>query len=148
VNINLSYWVFPALYAFQDFQPKEPLWGELITSGLRLIEYARFGAWQMPPDWLMVRKNDLKLAKGFPRRFGLDAVRIPLYLIWAGHKQHWQCSGLTISGKFFQLMGHTQIGYRWMIRLYIYRNLWVVLKRLHSLHVRLHSRKQQLKMFQ
>ncbi|MBL4658777.1 MAG: hypothetical protein JKY19_00345 [Alcanivoracaceae bacterium] len=88
VNINLSYWVFPALYAFQDFQPKEPLWGELITSGLRLIEYARFGAWQMPPDWLMVRKNDLKLAKGFPRRFGLDAVRIPLYLIWAGHKQH------------------------------------------------------------
>lgn len=104
VQVNLSYWVFPALYAFQDAEPQDPIWSELITSGLKLLEYAKFGAWKMPPDWLSVGTTQLHIAQGFPRHFGLDAVRIPLYLAWAGHGQHsavqrvnnfWQ----TFSGK-------------------------------------------------
>ncbi|MCX7628193.1 MAG: glycosyl hydrolase family 8 [Methylophilaceae bacterium] len=80
--LNLSYWVFPAFDAFERSAP-DPVWEKLRQSGLQLIVEGRFGRWGLPPDW--AKLNDrLELAAEFPPRFGYDAVRIPLYLIWAG----------------------------------------------------------------
>lgn len=83
VVVNPSYYVFPALQAFAAF---EPAWRRVIAGGLDLLREARFGRHQLPPDWLAVPRADLqpRLALGKPARFGLDAGRIPLHLVWGG----------------------------------------------------------------
>ncbi len=78
--LNLSYWVYPALFSLARWDP-DPVWGKLIDSGLALTRRARFGAWKLPPDWLEAGKT-LKPWRARKPRFGYDAVRIPLYLIW------------------------------------------------------------------
>lgn len=81
--VNLSYWIFPALrdLAQADAAPE---WAALGQSGLALLGASRFGRWQLPADWVFVKGDKLALAEGFPDRFGYDAIRIPLYLYWAG----------------------------------------------------------------
>lgn len=80
--VNLSYWVFPALWRFQSLAPDRP-WGALAKSGAALAVAARFGAAKLPTDWISL-KDGPHPAKGFPPAFGYDAIRIPLYLVWAG----------------------------------------------------------------
>jgi len=81
VTINLSYWVFPALQDLNQLDPA-PEWGKLIESGLNLLQSGRFGRWQLPSDWLRLADKP-EISPDFKPRFGYDAVRIPLYLIWA-----------------------------------------------------------------
>lgn len=80
--VNPSYWVFPA---FHDFgrDDQRPEWGHLRDAGHALLRKARFGRWDLPPDWLQVQ-GTFGPAPGFAARFGYDAVRVPLYLQWAG----------------------------------------------------------------
>jgi endoglucanase len=78
--VNLSYWVFPALKDIA-VATGDPVWKQVIETGLKLIGNARFGDHQLPPDWLET-SGVLRPAEGFPPRFGYDAVRIPLYLLW------------------------------------------------------------------
>jgi endo-1,4-beta-D-glucanase Y len=82
LTVNLSYWVFPALRDLVA-DGRDPVWRHLLDDGLNLLSIARFGRWGLPPDWLALR-DTLTPADGFEPRFGYDAVRIPLYLIWAG----------------------------------------------------------------
>ena len=79
LKLNLSYWVFPAMNELSILDPS-PEWEELRVSGLRLLDEARFGKWQLPPDWLKLEGERISPADG--DHFGYDAVRIPLYLIW------------------------------------------------------------------
>jgi endo-1,4-beta-D-glucanase Y len=79
ITINLSYWIFPALDEIGQADPA-PEWGELAKSGMSILQYARFGRWGLPPDWLILTKL---VAPSPPKRFGYDAVRIPLYLLWS-----------------------------------------------------------------
>ena len=79
IKLNLSYWVFPAINELSTLDPA-PEWEELRLSGLQLIQEARFGKWQLPPDWLNLQ-NDA-IAPSDNDQFGYDAVRIPLYMIW------------------------------------------------------------------
>lgn len=81
--VNLSYWVFPAFDALNKIDP-HPQWEALTKSGLRLTEIARFGRWQLPPDWMLL-VNPLEPSPTHVPRHGYDAARIPLYLHWAGH---------------------------------------------------------------
>ena len=83
ITVNLSYWVFPALQAFHREQPTGP-WQALIDSGVALLDSARFGDAQLPPDWLEIDADGLRPSPHFPSRYGFDAVRIPLYAAWAG----------------------------------------------------------------
>jgi endoglucanase len=83
VVVNLSYWLFPAINAFATAY-KDPLWPQLSASGLTLLRQARFGKWQLPPDWLHVGNDPMRPADKFPPRYSFDAVRIPLYLVWGG----------------------------------------------------------------
>jgi len=82
IVINLSYWAYPAFNVFSEFD-NDPVWGKLISSGQTLMQQARFGLWQLPPDWLEI-KNDKSLAPARNKRFGYDAVRVPLYLLLGG----------------------------------------------------------------
>jgi endoglucanase len=82
VTVNLSYWIYPALRDFDRLDSSQD-WPKVTASGLRLLQAARFGRWQLPPDWLQIVPA-VAVAPGFKPRFGYDAVRIPLYLVWAG----------------------------------------------------------------
>ena len=76
--LNLSYWVFPAIAELNQIDPSSQ-WLDLERTGIKLLKEARFGKWQLPPDWLLIKN---KPEPTLNKRFGYDAVRIPLYLIW------------------------------------------------------------------
>lgn len=79
LKLNLSYWVFPAINELSSLDPSQD-WEELRLTGLQLIQEARFGRWQLPPDWIKLDGEKIGPVDG--DQFGYDAVRIPLYLIW------------------------------------------------------------------
>lgn len=82
--VNPSYYVYPALKDFAKLQPS-PQWQRLRRDGLGLLAEARFGRWGLTPDWIDVdKKGGVQPAAKFPARFGFDAIRVPLYLIWGG----------------------------------------------------------------
>ena len=80
--VNLSYWVFPALADLPEIAP-EVDWKALTMTGLSLLALARFGPSDLPSDWISLAGTPAPAA-GFPRIFGYDAVRVPLYLAWSG----------------------------------------------------------------
>ena len=80
--LNLSYWVFPALQELETVDPA-PEWQSLRKSGLALLQESHFGRWGLPADWVDVADAPVPAAD-FPAHFGYDAIRIPLYLMWAG----------------------------------------------------------------
>lgn len=80
--INPSYYVFPAFADFHAVAPDEG-WDRLSADGMALLLDARFGRYGLPPDWLLVTGDGrLAPAPGWPPRFGYDAARVPLYLVW------------------------------------------------------------------
>ncbi|HZK89340.1 MAG TPA: glycosyl hydrolase family 8 [Stellaceae bacterium] len=82
--VNPSYYIYPAFREFARIDPS-PLWARLRRAGLNLLAKARFGQWGLPTDWVTVGGNgEVEPAANLPPRFGFDAIRIPLYLIWGG----------------------------------------------------------------
>jgi endoglucanase len=81
--LNLSYWVFPAFERLKGLAPEFD-WTGVQASGLRLLRESRFGPMRLPADWIAVGSAAPAPAKAFPARFGYNAIRIPLYLAWAG----------------------------------------------------------------
>ena len=80
--VNLSYWVFPAFDALAAVAP-EVDWAGLRISGQRLLAAARFGPARLPSDWISLEGSSPAPAQSFPKRFGYDSIRIPLYLAWS-----------------------------------------------------------------
>ncbi len=85
--INLSYYVFPAFARLSTVAP-EVDWNGLIQTGLDQIKAARFGSTRLPSDWISLRGDQPRPADGFPRQFSYNAIRIPLYMAWAGVGDH------------------------------------------------------------
>lgn len=87
LTFNLSYWIFPAFTAFNQVDP-DPIWAKLSESGLKLLALSKFGSYQLPPDWAVLSTDQTIGLPGVAnaQQFGFNAVRIPLYLCWAGIK--------------------------------------------------------------
>ena len=81
--INLSYWVFPAFPRLAGVAP-EFEWSRLSAVGQELTLRARFGAAQLPTEWISMRGGQPQPATGFAPHFSYNAVRLPLYLAMAG----------------------------------------------------------------
>ena len=82
--INPSYYAFIAIDALARLAPS-PVWAALRRDGIEAIDKARFGAWSLPPDWVFAAADgQFRPAPDQPPRFGYDAIRVPLYLAWAG----------------------------------------------------------------
>ncbi len=88
VTLNPSYYAFPAIRLLARAVP-DPAWLRLAADGVALLRGARFGRWGLPPDWLRLWRADgvAGVAPGRPPRFSYDAVRVPLYLGWAGLRE-------------------------------------------------------------
>lgn len=84
--LNPSYFVFPALRAFAAVD-RDGGWEELEESGRVLAETARFGTAALVPDWVALRPDGrLGPDRRHTFEFGFNAIRVPLYLAWAGAK--------------------------------------------------------------
>jgi endo-1,4-beta-D-glucanase Y len=81
--LNPSYWVFPAFERLSLVAP-EVDWRGLTEGGLNLIKAARFGSAGLPTEWVSEQNGAVRPADGFAQYFGYNAIRIPLYLAWAG----------------------------------------------------------------
>ena len=82
VVVNPSYYIYPALEEFPRLDGSAE-WTRLRQDGLRLLAKARFGEWELTPDWVAIDKaGEVAPAVPMPPRFGYDSIRIPLYLIW------------------------------------------------------------------
>jgi endoglucanase len=84
--VNPSYWVWPALAELQWLEG-HPHWGEARENGLKLLAYARFGQHGLPADWLLLG-DPVVPWPARPARFGFEAIRVPLFLAWAGKTEH------------------------------------------------------------
>ncbi|MEE7502027.1 glycosyl hydrolase family 8 [Methylobacterium mesophilicum] len=80
--VNLSYWIFPAFPRLALVAPEYD-WAALTRSGLALLRQSRFGPSNLPTEWISA-KDAPRPATGFPPLFSYNAIRIPLYLAWAG----------------------------------------------------------------
>jgi endoglucanase len=87
--LNPSYIVLPAYAALAEAMPGAA-WPRLAQDGIALLRRARFGAWGLSPDWVLLPpgNGDLRLPATWPPRFSFDAVRVPLILAWAGEVTH------------------------------------------------------------
>lgn len=83
--INLSYWVYPAFGRMRQLAP-EANWSGLEATGLNLSDSAGFGNYRLPSDWSALGSGQPTPAEGFDDAFGYNAIRIPLYVYWAGNK--------------------------------------------------------------
>ncbi|WP_019906626.1 glycosyl hydrolase family 8 [Methylobacterium sp. 77] len=81
--INLSYWVFPAFARLPAVAPEFD-WAALTNSGLNLLRRSRFGPSKLPTEWISLKGDEPRPADGFPPLYSYNAIRIPLYLVWAG----------------------------------------------------------------
>ncbi|WP_244613174.1 glycosyl hydrolase family 8 [Methylosinus sp. Ce-a6] len=81
--VNLSYYVFPAFARLDSVAP-EVDWAGLAQTGLDLLEAARPTPQALPADWIALEGWRARPAEGFAPEFAYNAVRIPLYLAWAG----------------------------------------------------------------
>lgn len=81
--VNLSYYVFPAFARLDSVAP-EVDWAGLTQTGLDLLEAARPTPQTLPADWIALEGWRARPAEGFAPEFAYNAVRIPLYLAWAG----------------------------------------------------------------
>ncbi|NBN64939.1 cellulase [Microvirga tunisiensis] len=91
--VNPSYWVFPAfpVLAALDGGPRRAVdWTALSMSGLALLAESRFGAQHLPAEWVALGAEAPRPAEGFPPLFGYNAIRVPLYLAWAGPSERQQ----------------------------------------------------------
>ncbi|MFZ5535861.1 MAG: glycosyl hydrolase family 8 [Pseudomonadota bacterium] len=87
LQLNPAYWVYPAFRTLTRIDP-DPVWKDLSSSGLKLLELTRYGAAGIPPDWVRLY-NDGRLGlsdKPLQRRFAFEAIRVPLYLCWIGQR--------------------------------------------------------------
>lgn len=81
--INLSYYVFPA-FARLKLVAAEYDWPGLIQTGLDLLKSSADSGARLPPDWLSVQEKQVRPANGFAPYFAYNAIRVPLYMAWAG----------------------------------------------------------------
>ncbi|AWB25135.1 cellulase [Methylobacterium currus] len=81
--VNLSYWVFPAFQRLSIVAPEYD-WASVIRSGIEILRRSRFGPSGLPTEWISAKDEALRPADGFPPLFSYNAIRIPLYLAWAG----------------------------------------------------------------
>lgn len=81
--VNLSYYVFPAFSRLDAVAP-EVDWAGLTQTGLDLLDATRSTPQSLPADWLALEGWRVRPADGFAPQFAYDAVRVPLYLAWAG----------------------------------------------------------------
>ncbi len=85
IVLNPSYHIVPALRRMALLFP-DPAWAAVMKGGDEVLVASRRGTWSLPPDWAQVSRFGAGTGPSIsnPQRFGYDAVRVPLNLVWGG----------------------------------------------------------------
>ena len=81
--VNLSYYIFPAFPRLALVAPEFD-WIGLSETGLALLDRTRSFVGALPADWISLKDEKVTPAAGFAPAFSYNAVRVPLYMAWAG----------------------------------------------------------------
>jgi endoglucanase len=110
-QLNPAYWVYPALEEIAT-ATADPTWRALIASGKHLTAQASQGSWALPPDWIDYQPGKTPVVSATrPPRFGYEAVRVPLYMIWAGDYDE---SVVSNSARFWDTTSRTSFIPAWV----------------------------------
>lgn len=95
VVINPSYLIFRAYAALHTVLP-DPRWAELAAGADHFLRAGRFGPLGLPADWARIDTltGEVSPAPVRPHRFGHDALRVPLNLLWSGQDSHVTLDGI------------------------------------------------------
>ena len=74
---------FPLFRASRSSAPDID-WAGLSRDGLELVKQTRFGPANLPTEWVSLHDAEPRPADGFAPTFAYNAIRIPLYIAWAG----------------------------------------------------------------
>jgi endoglucanase len=83
--VNPSYWIFEVFPAFAEVEPAID-WPAIADAGLAILDRAAATEAGIPADWVQIPNGGIVPAPDFPPEFGYNGIRIPLYLIRAGHE--------------------------------------------------------------
>lgn len=93
LQLNLSYWVFPAITDLAKISATPARWEKLYNSGLALLSKMQFSSYKLPSDWVRFTPNNtdsdnkdigtVSLDNVISPEFGFNAIRIPLQLSWS-----------------------------------------------------------------
>lgn len=84
VQLNLSYWVFPAISTIAQYSNSKAQWESLFSSGISLLQESQFSSHKLPSDWLRLEEgNVVSLNNVLSPEYGFNAVRVPLHLAWS-----------------------------------------------------------------
>lgn len=81
VIVNPSYWVFPAFKELRAIGASS--WDEVYADARKLLQSPSWSSAGLPADWLTLQDTVMPWAER-PARFGYEAIRVPLFLVWAG----------------------------------------------------------------
>jgi len=78
IILNPSYLILPAFKLFSNFAEKD-FWERIYNDSVWLLLKARFGLFQLPPDWILL-KDGISVYEKRSIYFGYDAIRVFLYV--------------------------------------------------------------------
>ncbi|WED20650.1 glycosyl hydrolase family 8 [Vibrio sp. JC009] len=82
VNLNPSYFIFPAWKDFADRGYFDEIY-TLIADTQELLEQINWGQHKVPTDWITLYSDGTTSpASDWPARVSYDAIRVPLYMKW------------------------------------------------------------------
>jgi endoglucanase len=83
--VNSGYAVLPAFEKFAAVEERQ-FWQRVAKDSLRLLGKNRFARWRLPADWMTLKDGAVAVDANRSPYFGYEAIRVPLYLLWAGEK--------------------------------------------------------------
>ena len=119
IQLNLSYWIFPA---FADFHEATgaAVWQQLNKTGMALLAQVAERNPGLPGDWMWLKQGQLSVTGAVNTVYGFNACRIPLHLVWQDptraallkpYKTFWQTQHVVPAT--LNLATGDEAGYRW-----------------------------------
>lgn len=81
IILNPSYIIPSAYRKFSEIDDKT-FWDKVYNDGIFLFGRCTFGKLSLPPDWVVLKENEILVNAEKSGRFGYEAIRIILYLTW------------------------------------------------------------------
>lgn len=80
--LNPSYYVLPAYKVFAKVEERN-FWENFYSESVSFLEKISFGQYGLPPDWIILKNNDISIFSEKTNTFGFEAIRVLLYSVMA-----------------------------------------------------------------